>query len=191
MSLGKKIGLGIVLLALIVIGAFSFKKHSTAPQSSSEQMEDIDLSTISTTTHAGGYTIEPVPVDEVHVPEPDYKASISFNASVATDVRTAIQAQQADVVTMLSANPKDIDTWIRFATLNKIAGDYNRSIEVLTYVTKVWPKDSVAYAGLGDVYRTQGKTAQAKASYSTAISLAEAAGQKDLAATYRTELNSL
>lgn len=191
MSLGKKITLVALFGILLIAGIFLFKKNSVAPQQTSDGVGNIDLSTISTTTHMGGYTIEPVPVEETNIPKPDYITAISVNASVAADVRAAIQAQQADVITMLSKNPKDIDTWIRFATLNKIAGDYSRSIEVLLYITKVWPKDPVAYGGLGDVYRTQGKVTQAKASYTTAVSVAEAAGQKDLAATYRTELNSL
>ncbi len=193
--LRKELAIGVLAILLVVAGAFFFfgKGDGIVPQEPAGQIqgEEIDLSVISTTTQAGGYTIEPVPVEQVSVPAPDYKTSISFDTSVPADVRIAIQAQQAEVITILSSEPASIDAWLRFATLNKIAGDRGRSIETLIYVTKVWPKDPAAYAGLGDAYRTQGKLTQARVSYTTAVSLAEAAGQKDLANTYRTELNAL
>ncbi len=190
LSIEMKVGIAALVIALLALGAWFFYDTPRATTTPAPAGEDIDLSSISTTTHVGGYTIEPV-LDGEAPPAPDYKKPIPMNASVSSDVRAAIEAQHADVRKALDANTTDINAWTRLGVLHKIAGDYAGAAEKWIYVTQVWREDPIAYANLGALYRVEGKIAQAKTAYATAIAKAKAANLKDLAASYQLELDSL
>lgn len=185
-----KIGIAMLVVALLALGAwFIYDQPKPATEAPAPAGENVDLSSISTTTHVGGYTIEPVSID---VPKaPAYTKAIPMNASVSADVRAAIEAQHADVRKALDTNKSDINAWTRLGVLHKIAGDYAGAAEMWIYITQVWRDDPIAYGNLGSLYRVQGKTAEAKAAYTTAIAKAKAANLAGLAASYQLELDSL
>lgn len=187
-----RIGTVAVLVAAAVAGGFFITRHdSTQPGVDTAADQQIDLSTIATTTPVGDYTIEAVSLTDSTFPAPDYAKPIVFHASVSAEVRTAIDAQFAEVTSMLAKNPKDINAWTRLGVIKKMAGDYVGAEEVWVYVTKTWPNDPVAFGNLADLYRTEGNTAKARAMYDTAIAKATASGNTALADSYKSERDSL
>lgn len=188
-----RIGTIAALIAAAIAGGFFITRHDTAqPSGDTAADQQIDLSTIATTTHIGGYTIEPVPfTGSAILPAPDYEKPIAFHASVSAEVRSAIEAQFTEVKIMLAKDPKDINAWTRLGTIKKIAGDYAGAEDAWVYVTQTWPNDPVAFGNLADLYRTEGNTAKARAMYDAAIAKATASGNTTLADSYKSERDSL
>jgi tetratricopeptide (TPR) repeat protein len=190
------IGGGVIIIALAAFFFAGRVEAPAAPDTSTATSSDtggIDLSNVSTTsvTHGDGYTITPV-YDTPNAPKaPDYTSPVLFDASVGADVRAAVAVQLADIKSILDKNPKDIDAWLRLGTLHKIGGDYAGAETMWLYVSKAWPADYIAFNNLADLYLTQGKTAEAKAMYSVAISKAKADGKTEIATQLEATLSAV
>lgn len=69
----------------------------------------------------------------------------------------AIFKTNADNITSLSVDlskdPENQLKWLNLAITRKAIGDYDASIQVLNYVTILWPNDYVAFNNLADLYQ--------------------------------------
>lgn len=123
--------------------------YTRVPAPEGRSGETINLSTISTSTRAGGYTVTPETVTVVS--RPDYKAPIIFSASLSADAKAAIEAQFSDIQTTLGKDPMNFEAWMRLGTLHKIAGDYKAAEAIWIYAGKQWTAYE-PHANLGDLY---------------------------------------
>ncbi len=160
--------IALTVTALVVAAGGALYWFTQSPMTP-EQNQNIDFSGISTTTTVGGYTIEPIPVNEVY--RPDYTKPIVYSASVSVEVKAAIEVQFAKAKELLAKDPMDFNTWIDLGTIHKMAGDYKGAEAIWIYASKQWESD-VAHANLGDLYLNflKDKT-KAAASFQAALAL--------------------
>jgi len=103
---------------------------------------------------SGSYSIEMIPTANASASSlvaPNYKAPLSFSASIGTDQRVALNARFALDEAALTKNAYDFDVWIDLSTLRRYAGDYAGSRVILEYVSKQWPINMVSFNNLGDL----------------------------------------
>ncbi len=53
----------------------------------------------------------------------------------------------------IEKSPLNEANWLSLATYRKIIGDFEASVEILDYVTILWPKDYVPFNNLADLYQ--------------------------------------
>jgi tetratricopeptide (TPR) repeat protein len=175
-------------MIILIAGAafYAYKKNIASPTiTNSEEGKVLTIDPNATSTTIDGYTVERI--EEIQVQAPDYKKPIPIGAAVSAEVRTAIEAQHADIRTKLDADNTDYSTWMRLAVLNKMAGNPQGAIDIWIFGTKIWPTDPVVYRNLGNMYYEQNKLSEGKKMYDKAIALAQASGDANLLAQLEAE----
>ncbi len=171
---------GAVLIILIGGGIFLYMRRgsqspasdTTPPPEAASSTADgaPGMHTVSGVTGTGNFTVELAPTQLP--PAPDFRAPIAFSADVTLDVRAAIQKNADVYIARIAKNAGDLQSWIDLATVHKMGGDYKTPETFWTYVTKAAPKNSVAFANLGDLYANfLHDYAKAEANYRVVISL--------------------
>lgn len=143
------LALGVALLCVFVYW-FIFHPQQTPTTPLVQDEVAVDISSISTTTDVGGYTITPVIEPVLSVP--NYTQAIAYDDPIPLNVRNAIESQFAEVSGILAKDPKDFNAWARLGVLHKMAGDYNSAKMLWEYVSRTWPKNTVSFTNLGDLY---------------------------------------
>jgi len=162
---------GVAALALIIllVGAvYVWKRDRVAPiATDTATSTDVLVATSTPTTNparplapntpaTGAVTvgaqgdITGQPVATPGVVAPDFKASIV--CTLATDVCVQVRAQQADIISTLTANKTDFQSWIMLGALYKMNGDYKNAAIMWEYVSAIYPKNITSFANLGDLY---------------------------------------
>lgn len=136
----------------------------TATSTSSEIGPSKALVGVETTNPGEPYKIEVVPMGNT--------ASSSQNGSIAgltlpsldqpivakyalpDPVFKAIENDITVTEARLKKDPNSQQNWIALAVYWKTLGDFDTAASILTFVTKGWPNDPVAYNNLGDLYQS-------------------------------------
>ena len=99
-----------------------------------------------------GYTVELL--DDKNLPlAPNYKTSIVYSKDIAPEVRTQLDKNLATLVGRIDKDKYDLRSWIDLGTLHKMGGDYKAAATIWTYVTKLAPKNGIAFNNLADLYQ--------------------------------------
>jgi tetratricopeptide (TPR) repeat protein len=147
--------IGIIVLLLIAGAVFLFNR----PNGSTPHVTNNATSTGNTTatssnataTSTGGYTVEKIEIDKIP-PAPSFSAPLKCSSSVSADVCANLKIKAAADAAVLAKDPTDSMAWINLGTVRKIAGDYIGAETAWKYVSTVYPKNSISYANLGDLY---------------------------------------
>jgi predicted Zn-dependent protease len=151
---GLVIGI-VIALCLIAAGCYIIRtgKYSSSPTTSTTASTTTATAPGSDTgVQVTGGTATVRDVNSANVPAPDHSSPLVFTSSVTTDVQQALNAQYAQIKTILAKDPYNFSAWITLGTVNKIAGNFNTTAADWQYVTKIYPKDHVAFDNLGDLY---------------------------------------
>ena len=146
----------VAALLIIGVGAYAYIAHRSSGASSGVASSTIiDLGADGKLVVPAGATVteEDVPVSQQAPKSPDFRAAISYSASVPAEARTSLEAQRQTDITALTKNSQDYDAWMNLAVVNKIAGDYSGSEAIWLYVTNMWPKSPTAFSNLADLYK--------------------------------------
>jgi hypothetical protein len=90
------------------------------------------------------------PVATPGVAAPSFKNPVT--CTLAADACVQVRAQQADIISTLTANKTDFESWITLGTLYKMNGDYKNAAIMWEYVSAIYPKNITSFANLGDLY---------------------------------------
>ena len=82
-----------------------------------------------------------------------YRAPVAYGAEVTAEVKAAIEPRLAADIALLAKNNQDFSAWMDLAILHKIGGDYRGAEAIWLYATKMWPKSSIAFSNLADLYQ--------------------------------------
>lgn len=90
------------------------------------------------------------PVATPGIAAPDFKNPIT--CTFAADACENVRKQQADIITALTSNKTDFDAWITLGVLYKMSRDYKGAAVMWEYVSAIYPKNTISFANLGDLY---------------------------------------
>lgn len=153
---GRNWAIGIIVLViLIALGTWADTSQGPASSPASTATSTATTYTVGSTTDGiavsgGSATVKEV--DTTLPTAPNYKKPIAYGADVSADVRAALNAELATAQSEIAANGQNFDAWIGLGTLYKMGGDYQDAATVWTYVSQVWPGNSVSFNNLGDLY---------------------------------------
>lgn len=85
-------------------------------------------------------------------PIPDLNRPVTALIPLSQFAESDARKNIASLTEILKKNPDDFSAWVSLGVYRKVLGDYNGAEEVLTYVTRRWPTDFVAYNNLGNLY---------------------------------------
>lgn len=103
-------------------------------------------------------------------PAPSLNYSLKISPDLSADAVVALKTQLTDMTAALKKDPQSFDAWMRMGVLAKIAGDYQRALEVWSYAAYLQPKSVQPYADMGDLYANYlNDIAKAEANYKIAI----------------------
>jgi len=154
-------------LALIAVVAYAYL-NSRAPAGQPSSTGSTTTQTLSdgtVITVPAGATVQEEDVSPQGPVAPDYRAKVAYSSGTSAEVRAAIEPRLAADIALLDKNSQNFSAWMDLAILHKIGGDYRgaevhkiggdyRGAEVIwLYATKVWPKSSVAFHNLADLYQ--------------------------------------
>ena len=103
-----------------------------------------------TASGRGNYTITKISSTPSSIP--DFKASVVFSLDISADVRAVLNARLAATQAEIGKDTNDFNTWITLGGLYKMGGDYQHALTMWNYASLTWPKNSVSFANLGDLY---------------------------------------
>lgn len=144
------------IVALLILGGGLWFVLGKAPAgtgasaTSTAATSTTATTTVNGVTGTGSFTVSGD--DVVDLTPPDFRAPIRFSAGTSADVRAAINARDAQIVSTLEKNTFDLGAWIDLGTIRKMAGDYKGAETAWLFVAKAAPNNSVAYNNLGDLY---------------------------------------
>jgi tetratricopeptide (TPR) repeat protein len=154
----------IIIVAAVLIAIAYFFSHTSSPSApagtasstatSATSTSAVSSSTMVTVTSApssAGYTIKLLPAGKAPT-APDYKAPLTFSASVPADQQASMQAQFMQVQAALAQNNQDFNAWIELGDLHKEAGDYDGAAADWQYMSALYPSNIVSNANLADLY---------------------------------------
>lgn len=154
---------GVVLCAIIVIGALvSMRKGLDTPQDS--EMSEISTSTTTTATSSAGlisaegtgdYTVSVIPLENqssAKIAPPDHMVSLTFATSVSAEQRATLNKRLAIKQGDITKDTNDFYSWIELGNLHLQAGDTNRARIIWEFVSKRWPDNATSFNNLGDLY---------------------------------------
>jgi len=145
-----------VVILIIGIGIFGyyfandlgFIKSKVSKENENNQA----TSTIQIAPGVEAEIIETVPKGSENIPKPDLNRSVvipsSFSAKAADITKKKIQ----ELIVSLKADPTSYENWNELATRRKMIEDYKGAEEIWIYLTKISPKNFIAYVNLGDLY---------------------------------------
>ncbi len=149
-TLYRNLIIGVV--AAFGIGALGYAVlHKNASLLSGSEASSTPLSTASGVTATGNPTVIEQSVTG-NVLAPNSHLSLTFDASVSADVKTALNAQFVTIQKMLASNPTSFDAWMDLGIIRKMAGDYPGAAEDWEYVSAIYPRNNVSFYNLGDLY---------------------------------------
>jgi Flp pilus assembly protein TadD len=155
----RNIVIGVIVVVIIaLLGYLAWQEGQTTPSTSSTATTtvststgtSINLSTLTSATTTGGYTITPVTGSAPTAP--NYKTPLTFAAGTNAAEESQDQTDFANAQTTLASNPKDYTSWLELGILREATGDYTGAIADWKYVTELYPNDPTAFANLGNLY---------------------------------------
>lgn len=185
-----------VILAAVVLAAIYLLVRPmrqqgggpAAPAASTTPATNIPITASTTVIHANGYTITRI-TDTNTVTVPSYKDAITCPNDMSQTECSSVRTRDAAVVAKLNTNATDYASWLTLGMLRKDVGDYQGAVAAWSYVTKLYPKDQVAFDNLGDLYANFIKDyAKADANWLAAIKIKtnDPAPYRDLFTLYTT-----
>jgi tetratricopeptide (TPR) repeat protein len=159
MEMKKEISIGIIILALLLIGfgyyVYRDKGRVGNPiENTATTTNSNDISTlpaIETTSGSAGYTIEQVPVQNLP-PAPSLSRPIVYPASFTDAQRSILEKNINGNIALIKKNPKDVDAWVSLGNNRKIVTDYVGAIEAWDYASILAPKYVVPVRNTADTY---------------------------------------
>jgi len=142
-------------LALIAVVAYAYL-NSRAPAGQPSSTGSTTTQTLSdgtVITVPAGATVQEEDVSPQGPVAPDYRAKVAYSSGTSAEVRAAIEPRLAADIALLDKNSQNFSAWMDLAILHKIGGDYRGAEAIWLYATKVWPKSSVAFHNLADLYQ--------------------------------------
>ena len=141
------------VLALIAVGAYAYINRASEGQpSSTSSTTSQTLSDGTVITVPAGSTVSEVPAARPPT-APNYRAPVAYGAEVTAEVKASIEPRLAADIALLAKNNQDFSAWMDLAILHKIGGDYRGAEAIWLYATKMWPKSSIAFSNLADLYQ--------------------------------------
>ena len=142
------------VLALIALAAYAYISRAPAGQPSSIGSTTTQtLSDGTVITLPAGATVQEEDIPPQGPVAPDFRAKVAYSAETSAEVRAAIEPRLAADIALLDKNSQNFSAWMDLAILHKIGGDYRGAEVIWLYATKVWPKSSVAFHNLADLYQ--------------------------------------
>jgi len=99
----------------------------------------------------GGITVETVPV--LPTPMPSLTRAVRYDANLSVVARDTATSNIGTLRASLADDPRQPLQWLRLGIYYKMAGDYQATREVWDYVTRLAPKDVIAFNNLADLYQ--------------------------------------
>ena len=142
--------LAIVAVVAIAGYFFIYRTPSTPASGPSASSTPVTTTVDGVTISGGTATVTEVPTNTVKAP--DFRIPLTFNSSVATEVRAALTKQFEATVKILEGNKLSFDAWINLGTLRKVTGDYTGAETAWKYAANLYPKSTVPSDNLGSLY---------------------------------------
>ena len=146
---------GLLIAACLLGGGVYYWKH-TRPAAMPSTAEG---AASSTTTYlpggivvSGNATVRESDTPVSNIPAPEHAAPLTLSSSVSADVVKALNAQYAQIQSILAKDPTNFAAWIDLGIVRKTGGDYTGAAADWTYVSKIYPTSGVAFDDLGDLY---------------------------------------
>jgi len=134
----------IILLGLAgIAGAVYLMQHSD----DSKEVSEVDVSMIGDGIEGNATITEETPIQSR-----DFSKPLSFNADVSSDVKALLQKRFDEVQDVLNADATNFNAWVQLALLRKSSMDYEGAAEDLRYVAGIYPKSTIPFDNLGDLY---------------------------------------
>lgn len=103
-------------------------------------------------------------------PAPNLNYSLKISPDLSSEAVAALKTQLTDLTAALKNDPRSFESWMRMGILAKIAGDYQRALEIWGYVAYLQPKSVQPFANMADLYANYlHDYAKAEANYKIAI----------------------
>lgn len=101
---------------------------------------------------------------------PQYAQTLSFAGAFSTSDKTALQGAYKKAVDALAVDKLDFNAWISLGTINLMAGNVAKALEIWNYASTQWPSNVVSHNNLGDLYMNNLRDyAKAEAEFLAAI----------------------
>lgn len=140
---------GAFALLVLIAGVFFFWQR-TSPVVPAPETATSTVAT-SSTASTPGYTITEVPAANLPA-APEYQTPLVCASDLNAAACTQMQSEAATVAAQISKNPTNGVAWINLGTIRKINEDYSGAEAAWVYVTELYPKNSIAFSNLGDLY---------------------------------------
>ncbi len=149
----RNILIGAVMVLLLCLGIYAWNTRSTG--SSDASLENAtSTSNVSTSTSgikvvgSGDVTV----TEEPNTPKFDFSKPIAFSASIASDVRAALNVNLKNAQDALAKNVADFNAWIQLGNAHLVGGDAKAAEEIWLHAAALFPKNIVTYDNLGGLY---------------------------------------
>ena len=157
----KKIQIFILFILLIGIAFYIYKdfdkKAGTQDSVGGNEKEATIEEQIRSAIEADGeFSVDIIPVEEFNnetsIPIPDLNGEIVISQKIPLDAQDILKEKISTLRSELKTDNIQYDKWINLGLQYKIAEDYESAKEVWEYVNLVWPKNSISFHNLGDLY---------------------------------------
>jgi len=145
-----------IVILIIGVGVFGYYFATDLgfikPKVSNTNGSSQSTSTIQIAPGVEAEIIETVPKGNENIPKPNLNRSVVIPSSFSPKAAEITQKKIQEVVSLLKIDPKSYDNWNELATRRKMIEDYKGAEEIWIYLTKIAPKNFIAYVNLGDLY---------------------------------------
>lgn len=105
----------------------------------------------------GGYTVSVLPNASTTPKEVPLAPSLNFPAKNSSGMNPQtfkiVAEDMAALTEELKKDSSSEEKWLKLALYEKMLGNYNRAVEILNYLSILWPNDYIIYNNLGDIYQ--------------------------------------
>ncbi|HVZ75668.1 MAG TPA: hypothetical protein VG934_00090 [Candidatus Paceibacterota bacterium] len=153
-------------LCIAVVVAFLLIGHTVSSVPASDMSSTSAPTDTTASTSVINVNIPPA------VTPPSLSHVVVYSADLPIDARATLATNIASTTANLKLDPSNSRLWLQLAANYKVAGDYHAAESIWIYLTKVIPRNYVAFADLGDLYQNFLKDyPKAEQNYLAAISL--------------------
>lgn len=146
----------IITCAVVLLAAAGIYSYINRGPATSSPTASTTSQTLQDGTTVSGLPEGATVTEETQAPQPvapNYRAPVAYSADTSAEVRAAIEAQRAENIRQIAADPQNFNAWMNLAILHKIGGDYRGAEAIWLYVTKKWSTSAVAFNNLADLYQ--------------------------------------
>jgi tetratricopeptide (TPR) repeat protein len=140
------------LIGVIAIGVgfYIYKDISSKPQQ--DIVQELSLNNLD---KEEDYKVEIIPIENessANIPIPDLDKPIIFGDNVSEEVRKTTTEKINILIEELKKDNNLFSNWIELGLYRKLIEDYEGAEEVWKYASIVWPKNTISFSNLGDLY---------------------------------------